>query len=104
MKHSDLKAKILSNPQTLAAYEGMGTEFNLLRQMLKARAKAGLSQAQVAEIMGTKAPAITRLESALTSGKHSPSLATLQRYAKAVGCELQVKLVKPNATDARSLD
>jgi len=33
--------------------------------MLKARQKAGLSQAQVAERMGTKAPAVTRLESSL---------------------------------------
>lgn len=101
MKHSELKAKVLANPETLAAYRGTETEFELLRQMLKARAKAGLSQAQVAQRMGTKAPAITRLESALTSGRHSPSLATLQRYARAVECELQVKLVnsrdvKPN--------
>lgn len=101
MKHRELKAKVLSNPETLAAYRGMETEFELLRQMLKARAKAGLSQAQVAQKMGTKAPAVTRLESALTSGSHSPSLATIQRYARAVGCELQIRLVnsrnvKPN--------
>lgn len=94
MKHRELKAKVLANPETRAAYRSMETEFELLRQMLKARAKAGLSQAQVAQKMGTKAPAVTRLESALTSGSHSPSLATIQRYARAVGCELQVKLVK----------
>jgi transcriptional regulator with XRE-family HTH domain len=40
--------------------------------------------------MGTTKSAISRLESA---GKHAPSLATLKRYALAVGCELQVKLV-----------
>jgi len=101
MKHSELKAKALANPETLEAYKGMETEFELLRQMLKARARAGLSQAQVAQKMGTKAPAVTRLESSLTSGSHSPSLATIQRYARAVGCELKVKLVssrdvKPN--------
>ena len=100
MKHSELKAKVLSNPKVLASYKSMETEFSLLRQMLKARENAGLSQAQVAIKMGTKAPAITRLESALTSGKHSPSLATLQRYAKAVGCDLQVKLVKSHGTEA----
>ncbi len=94
MKHSQLKAKILSNPKAKAAYDEMIPEFALLRQMLKARQKAGLSQAQVAERMGTKAPAITRLESSLGNGKHSPSLATLQKYANAVGCELQVKFVQ----------
>ena len=91
MKHSDLKAKVLSNPEVKAAYDEMAPEFSLLRQMLK----AGLSQAEVAERMGTKPPAVTRLESSLGNGKHSPSLATLQKYAHAVGYELQVKLVRP---------
>ena len=95
MKHSDLKAKVLSNPEVKAAYDEMAPEFSLLRQMLKARQKAGLSQAEVAERMGTKPPAVTRLESSLGNGKHSPSMATLQKYAHAVGYELQVKLVRP---------
>ena len=95
MKHSELKAKALSSPKVKAAYDEMIPEFLLLRQMLKARQEAGLSQAEVAERMGTKAPAITRLESSLGNGKHSPSLATLQKYANAVGCELQVKFVQP---------
>lgn len=95
MKHSELREKALSNPKVQAAYDEMTPEFGLLRQMLKARQKAGLSQAEVAERMGTKAPAITRLESSLGNGKHSPSLATLQKYASAVGCELQVKFVQP---------
>ena len=95
MKHSDLKAKVLSNPEVKAAYDEMAPEFSLLRQLLKARQKAGLSQAEVAERMGTKPPAVTRLESSLGNGKHSPSLATLQKYAHAVGYELQVKLVRP---------
>lgn len=90
----------LSNPAIRAAYEAMETELCLLRQMLKARQRAGLSQAQVADRMGTKAPAITRLESSLGNGKHSPSLATLRRYAHAVGCELQVKLVKSKKGEA----
>jgi len=94
MKHSDLKAQALSNQETKAAYDEMVPEFTLLRQMLRARQKAGLSQAQVAERMGTKAPAITRLESSLGNGKHSPSIATLQKYASAVGCKLQVKFVQ----------
>ncbi|MCA6506043.1 MAG: helix-turn-helix domain-containing protein [Pseudanabaena sp.] len=94
MNHAELKAQALSNPETLAAYESMDVEFSILRQMLAAREKAGLSQAQVAIRMGTKATAITRLESSLSSGKHSPSLITLRRYAQAVGCELEVKLVK----------
>lgn len=94
MNHSEFRAEALSIPKVKAAYDEMAPEFALLRQMLKARQKAGLSQADVADRMGTKAPAITRLESSLGNGKHSPSLSTLQKYATAVGCELQIKFVQ----------
>ena len=62
--------------------------------MLGARAKAGPIQDAVAEHMGTTKSAISRLESA---GRHAPSLATLKKYAEAVGCDLQVKLVPREA-------
>jgi transcriptional regulator with XRE-family HTH domain len=94
MNHSELKAKALSNTKVKGAYDDMAPEFTLLRQMLKARQTAGLSQADVAALMGTKPPAVTRLESSLGNGKHSPSLATLQKYAHAVGYELEIKLVR----------
>ena len=94
MNYSEFRAEALSDPKVKAAYDEMAPEFALLRQMLKARQKAGLSQADVANRMGTKAPAITRLESSLGNGKHSPSLATLQKYASAVGCELQIKFIQ----------
>jgi predicted transcriptional regulator len=68
-------------------------EMPLFDIILKARKEAGLTQAQVAERMGTKQAAITRLESSLVSGKHSPSIATLQKYAKALGKQLDVKFV-----------
>jgi len=72
------------------AYEALELEYQVVSQLLKARTKAGLTQDAVAERMGTTKSAISRLESA---GKHTPSLGTLRRYAEAVGCELQVKLV-----------
>ena len=68
----------------------------MLRELLKARQKAGVSQAEIAKLMGTKTPAITRIESSLISGKHSPSIATLKKYANALGCHLEIKLVANN--------
>ena len=41
--------------------------------------------------MGTTKSAVSRLEA--TAGKHSPSLTTLKRYAHAVGCEVEIRLV-----------
>jgi len=93
MNHSQLKEKALSNKSVQEEYKALEPEFNLLREMLKARTDAGLSQADVADRMGTKPPSITRLESSLTSGRHSPSIATLKKYAEAVGCHLEIKFV-----------
>ena len=100
MNHNELKRKALRDSNVRSAYGALGPEFEILRQMLQARKDAGLTQAEVAERMGTKPPAVTRLESSLGSGKHSPSLATLKKYAEAVGCQLEVRLIgtrgKPN--------
>ncbi len=76
------------------AYDALALEYQVAGQMLKARSRAGLTQDAVAERMGTTKSAVSRLESA---GKHAPSLATLKRYASAVGCELQVRLVPQKA-------
>jgi transcriptional regulator with XRE-family HTH domain len=67
-------------------------EGELLDALLKARQKAGLTQAQVAERMGTQAPAVARLERALATGKHSPSIATVRKYVKACGRNLVLKV------------
>lgn len=93
MNHSDLKEKALGNKKVRDAYDALEPEFSLLREILRARQNAGLSQAEIAERMGTKAPAVTRLESSLSSGKHSPSISTLKKYADALNCHLEIKLV-----------
>lgn len=72
-------------------YDALTEEYQIVRQLLAARSKAGLTQEAVAERMGTTKSAISRLESA---GKHTPSLATLKKYAEVVGCKLQVRLVR----------
>ena len=94
MNHNQLKKKALKNESVRKEYESLQPEFDLLRDMLKARQDEGLSQADIAERMGTKPPAITRLESSLTTGRHSPSIATLKKYAEAVNCHLEIKLVR----------
>ncbi len=94
MTHNELKEKMLSNSEVKAEYDSLEKEFSLFEELLKARTVAGLTQAQVAERMGTKTPAIARLESGGGNKKHSPSLSTLQKYAQAVDCHIEIKLVQ----------
>ncbi|MEY4978862.1 MAG: hypothetical protein RLZZ352_1132 [Pseudomonadota bacterium] len=92
--HKKFLAKAQARDGFVDAYDALNLEYQLANQMLRARARAGLTQDAVAERMGTTKSAISRLESA---GKHAPSLATLKRYAEAVGCDLQVQLVPHKA-------
>jgi len=83
MKRPGVKAEV----ERIEREEGM-----LLDALLKARHSAGLPEAEVAQRMGTLAPAVARLERALATGKHSPSIATLRKYVKACGKRLVLKV------------
>lgn len=91
--HDQLVKKLMRRPGVRAEVERIEREEGaLLDALLKARQEAGLTQAQVAERMGTQAPAVARLERSLATGKHSPSIATLRRYVKACGKRLVLRV------------
>lgn len=83
-----LKAQILANPEARKEYDALGEEFGMARELIAARARMGLTQADVAQRMGTTQSAVARLE----SGKRPPSLRSVQRYAQAIGCRAVVRL------------
>ena len=91
--HDHLVKRLLRRPGVRAEVDRLEREESaLLDALLKARQDAGLTQAQVAERMGTQAPAVARLERALATGKHSPSVATLRKYVKACGRRLVLQV------------
>lgn len=92
MTHKALIKKMLKQPEVKAAYDAQAEEFGWLDELLRARRQAGLTQAEVAARMGTKTPAVARLEAGGGSRRHSPSVATLRKYARAVGCRLEIRL------------
>ena len=92
MNHEELRRKALKRSKVLKEFDNFKPEYSLLRHMLIARKRRGLTQADVAHRMGTKAPAIVRLERSLETGSHSPSLETLRKYAEAVNCRLDIRL------------
>ena len=96
----DFKARALARPDVRREYEELKEEFEILDEILKARAEAGVTQAEFAARMGITQSAVARLETAM--GKHSPSIGTLKRYAAALGFRLQLRLVKERGfTDPR---
>lgn len=84
-----LKAELLADPQTQAEYDALAGEFEMARELIAARGRAGLTQGEVAQRMGTTQSVVARLE----SGKRMPSMRTVQRYANAIGARAVVRLV-----------
>jgi hypothetical protein len=49
----DVKAQLLANPAVRQAYDAQAPEFELARELIAARLRAGLTQGDVAALMGT---------------------------------------------------
>ena len=82
----DLKKRLLKNPAVRKEYDALEEELALTAAVAQARARARLSQAQLAKRMKTTQSAIARLE----SGRGRPSTRTLTRFAKATGHRLKI--------------
>ena len=85
----EIKARLLANPKVWAEYEALAPEFEISAELVKARRRAGLSQAQLATRMRTSQSTIARLE----SGQTLPSTKTLLRFAKATGSKIHLRLL-----------
>ena len=94
------KTHALSKPDVRKAYDQLSDEFAFLDEVLKARTASGLTQAEVAARVATTQSAIARLESPTSS--HSPSVVTLQKYAKALGFKVEIRLVPDAGLTRRS--
>ena len=85
-KLSDLHKKWMKDPAYRKEYDALEEEFALMAAVATARARSGLSQAQLAKRMKTTQSTIARLE----SGRGKPSTRTLDRFAKATGHRLKI--------------
>lgn len=80
-KLADLREQLLQDPEVKAEYDRLGPVYEVVGALIDARHEAGLTQAQLAERMGTKQSVIARLENA----RRLPSLEMVTRYAAATG-------------------
>ena len=83
------RKKALQRPEVKAEYDALSSAYEMKRQMIAMRKKAGLTQEQMAELLGTKKSNISRLES--VSSENSPRLATVEDYARVLGYTTKVE-------------
>jgi DNA-binding XRE family transcriptional regulator len=89
IKATDIRAQRMAEDSAYReAYEALDQEFTLVSSLIEARLHAHLTQAEIASRMGTTESAVSRLE----SGRVKPSTRTLERYAKATGHRLSIRL------------
>jgi ribosome-binding protein aMBF1 (putative translation factor) len=88
-------------PGYAKAYADLEPEFQLASLLIGARARADLSQEQLAARMKTTRTVISRLE----SGRMKPSMRTLERFARATGHKLEITFSpeKPRKKARRSM-
>ena len=86
---SEMKKRLMKNPKFQKEYEALEDEFALVHALIKARTRAGLTQQQVAERMGTTQSAVARME----SGRGFPSLTSIKKYAEATESKIDINLI-----------
>jgi DNA-binding XRE family transcriptional regulator len=86
-KWEDLKKELLADPEFKAEVDKLEPQFRLVRSLIACRRAKGLSQAALAEKVGTKQAAIARLE----SGRANPTLKFLLKVADALDAEVELR-------------
>ena len=84
----EFMAESLADPEVKREFDALAPEFEIAVELISARKRAGLSQAELAERMGTSQSAIARLE----SGQTLPSTKTLLRFAEATRSKVELRL------------
>jgi len=84
-KFEDWEAEKIKDPNFLAAAEELEPGYTVARLRLI----RGLTQAQLAEMVGSRQPSIAKLE----NGTGAPSLSFLTKIAEALGAKIEFKLI-----------
>lgn len=92
-RDNELRNEVLADPDARAIYEATRLQIELAMQLKDARLKKNMTQEEVASILHTQKPAISRLETCNENVKSFPSLLTLVKFASAIGYQLKIGLV-----------
>jgi DNA-binding XRE family transcriptional regulator len=86
--YEEFEAELLKRPGIRKEYDALRPKYNIIRSIIERRNQLQISQAQLAEIIGTKQPAISRLE----NGAHNTTLSTFFKVADALDLDISLKV------------
>jgi len=85
--YDEFEAELLEKPEIRKEYEALKPKYDMIRVLIKRRSKLGMSQTELARRIGTRQPAISRLE----KGDYNTTLSTLFRVTEALGLDISLK-------------
>lgn len=88
LSYKAFRKKALERKDVQSAMDEKAEFFALRRELIRMRQEAGMTQEDIAQIIGTHKTSICRLESA--NSKTLPSLGMLKKYAEATGHKLKI--------------
>jgi DNA-binding XRE family transcriptional regulator len=88
--YDEFKAGLLEKPGIRKEYEALKPKYAMIKSLIERRGKLGISQTELARIIGTKQPAISRLE----KGDYNTTLSTFFKVAEALDLEISIKARK----------
>jgi len=83
----EFEAELLKRPGVRREYEALKPKYDMIRGLIERRNQLHISQTQLARMVGTKQPAISRLE----KGDYNTTLRTLFKVADALGLDISLK-------------
>jgi predicted transcriptional regulator len=89
MKWDEARERILENEEVRAELKDNAVEYKIIEEIITARQEKHLTQKDLAYLAGTKQSNISRFE----SGNYNPTLGFLNKIARAIGKELEVRIV-----------
>ncbi len=85
--YDEFEAKLLGKPEIRREYEALKPKYEMIRSLIKRRNQLRISQTELARIIGTKQPAISRLE----KGDYNTTLSTFFKVADALDLDISLK-------------
>jgi DNA-binding XRE family transcriptional regulator len=85
--YEEFEAELLERPGVRREFEALQPKYDLIRALIQRRHQQGISQAELAKMVGMQQPAISRLE----NGSHSTAIGTVIKVASALGLEICLK-------------
>ena len=93
-----VREKWLKDYEVKKNYDAVGPEFQIAGEIIKARTKAQMTQAELAEKIGTKPTAISRIES---PNYGRVSISTLNKIAVALNCDLKIEFLPKKMSNVK---